>query len=371
MGRRVRRGAGFQPAGADTAGWKPAPRRTRRPGRAQDPLPAGKKRITLDHDLRSTHWSQDGKTVVTQSTRKAVGDARPDINFKTVEVWDARTGKQLQSLGEIENPGFPFHYVSADGARLVISQQFRLRTGEMEVWDVARITKTRTVAVPLRPRPIHCIVLAPKGDRVVDIFESGGFTEEAGPGRGGYDVFDTATGQLVKTLREESAIPRTAVFTPDSGSLVTRGSNDAIRLWDVASGKVVREAQASKDSGYQLALSPDGKTLVIPTARRVPLQVWSVPDLKDRGTIPNPFTTVMQVTFSPAGKRLLVAGYRDALDPNADTPPRSGVMVWDLERKVTLHDWETTSLRCGFCGEDEVGIGAGSEITVYPIGRGP
>jgi WD40 repeat protein len=337
--------------------------------RAQDAtdLPAGEKLLSFEGHLMKARWSQDGKTVLTCVTRKPK-DEKDDtyFHFKTVTLWDA-AGKQRHSLGELELPGFPFYYLSADGTRLAISQGFFLSTGELEVWDARRANLDHRIAVGRRPRPMQSVAVSANGASLAVLYyDVPDFAPKEQKRSGGVDLYDAATGKKVQALREEKSLPRTAVFTPDGKSILTRGSNDLIRLWDVRTGKVVREAQASLGSSGELAISPDGRRLVIPTMKHEPLQLWSVPELKALGVITNPFHTVMRTEFSPGGKRLLVAGFRD--DVRGAAGIKLGVMVWDLERKEMLHDWNAPSVWCGFCGEDHVDVGSRNAITRYPIG---
>jgi WD40 repeat protein len=338
------------------------------PCRAQNPteLPEGKKLIALEGRLMQARWSQDGKTVVTCSTRTPQDDKdNTYFRFKRVDVWDVATGKQVSSLGEVEHPGYPSHYLSADGARLVISQNFFLSSGEMEIWDARRAELRQKIPVERKRRPSECVVVSPKGDFVADIYGDVSFMEAAVKGNGGINVHDAATGKHVQTLRVEDKLQRTAVFTPDGRGVISRGTDDVVRLWDVKTGKVLRQAQASLGSGGELALSPDGKTLVIPTTKQEPTQLWTVPEFKALPTITNPFHTVMLIEFSPGGKRLMIAGFREEPGPRK---AKFGVMVWDLEQNKLLHDWNTPSIHCGFCGEDRLGVGDGNAILCYPIG---
>jgi WD40 repeat protein len=247
----------------------------------------------------------------------------------------------------------------------VISQNFGISTGEMEVWDVQRGNLEHRIAVKRHVRPIECIVVSPKGDRIADLYgEKGNYFEAAAKGRGAINIYDAASGKKLQTLQDEKSLPRTAVFTPDGQSLITRSTNDMVRLWNIKTGKVVRESQASLGSAGELALSPDGTKLVIPTEKQEALQVWSVPELKPLPTIPNPFYRVWQVQFSPSGKRLLITGFRE--QPRKGAP--TSVLMWDVEKKELLHHWNTPVVDCGFCGEDHIGVRERSAIMLYPIG---
>lgn len=332
-------------------------------------LPAGKKLITVEGPLWNARWSQDGKTLLTCTYRKAK-DEKDDTSrrYKRVDLWDAATGKPGNSLGELELPSYPSHYFSADGARLVISQGFSLRTGEMEVWDTKRANLDHRISVEPRTHPFECIAVSPKGDLIAEVYGGPTFKTAGAPGTGGINLYEAATGKKVQTLVEQGRTPRMAVFTPDSKSVITRLDSDVVHLWDIKAGKVMRQAQAPVVlvSGCEMVVSPDGKKLVIATMKKEALQIWSIPELKTLGTIPNPFETVMRVEFSPSGKRLLVTGYRQGALVAGER--KYGAMIWDVDKNKVLHDWNTTTFQCGFCGEDQLGVGEQHAIMCYPIG---
>ncbi|MSQ94021.1 MAG: hypothetical protein EXR98_05630 [Gemmataceae bacterium] len=331
-------------------------------------LPAGKKLITLEGQLWNARWSQDGKTILTCTHRKTKDD-KDDTSrrFKRVDLWDAATGKPGNSLGELEIPSYPFHYLSAAGVRLVISQGFFLRTGEMEVWDTKRANLDHRISVEIRQRPMYCISVSANGDLIAEVYGGPTFKTAGTAGTGGINIYEAATGKKVRTLREEGRVPQRAIFTLDGKSVITRLAGDVVHLWDIKTGKVLHKAQAPVVIGSsEMMVSPDGKKLVIGAMKKEALQVWSIPELKTLGTIPNPFETVMRVEFSPSGKRLLATGYRQGILIGGER--KLGAMVWDVEKNKMLHDWNTTTFQCGFCGEGHLGVGEPHAIMCYPIG---
>ena len=83
-------------------------------------------------------------------------------------------------------------------------------------------------------------------------------------------LWDAETGKLRRSLvADGKGGPRAAAFTPDGRHVVvgygTRGTSTGkdwtARLWSVADGKVVREFGGHTDSAQNLAVSPDGKQL--------------------------------------------------------------------------------------------------------------
>ena len=76
-------------------------------------------------------------------------------------------------------------------------------------------------------------------------------------------LWDVASGQLVRTLEGHTGWWVTSVaFSPD-GRLLASGSwnSTIIRLWDVASGQLVRTLEGHTDEVTSVAFSPDGRLL--------------------------------------------------------------------------------------------------------------
>lgn len=72
-------------------------------------------------------------------------------------------------------------------------------------------------------------------------------------------------GQLLQTLSGHRALVPAVSFVPDSRYLLSMSNDSHIRIWDLESGKCVRESLVEGGSDM-LALSPDGKSLAVSTA---------------------------------------------------------------------------------------------------------
>jgi WD40 repeat protein len=109
-------------------------------------------------------------------------------------------------------------------------------------------------------------------------------------------------------------------FSPDSQILATAGieavdlssnskpGGEMVKLWDVASGSLLRVIPAT--SGFYsmaVAFSHDG-TLLATSGAFGPIEIWRVSDGALMTSIPYP-TTVYGVTFSPDDTGLLTAGF--------------------------------------------------------------
>jgi WD40 repeat protein len=118
-------------------------------------------------------------------------------------------------------------------------------------------------------------------------------------------------------LRQSSGVVAIA-FTTDGKQLVSAG-NHAIRVWDAATGKEVRQLKATNIMG--LAVSPLGK--VMAAAQNNNIQVWDLATLKP--TV-NPHTPGFAVAISLDGG-VLATGGRTARKAEKSDP----VVLWDLK----------------------------------------
>ncbi len=98
-----------------------------------------------------------------------------------------------------------------------------------------------------------------------------------------------------------------AVFSPDGRLLATAGYDRVIRIWDLDSGKFVRELAAHNGAVYDLAFSPDGSVLASASGDES-VKLWKVATGDRLDTLGQPEGEVFNVAFTPDGKRVLAAG---------------------------------------------------------------
>src|SRR5206468_3067406 len=143
---------------------------------------------------------------------------------QTVKIWDAATGQELRTL---KGPHVASVAFSLDGQRLA-SGAFN---GAVQLWDAARVEEPRSlkgdagklnqVAFSLNGK-----YLASGAEIHHDLGEG---KYEVKVGEGEIRVWDVASGQMVRTLNTEA---RSVAFSPDGTCLASGGRDDKVKGWD-------------------------------------------------------------------------------------------------------------------------------------------
>jgi WD40 repeat protein len=152
---------------------------------------------------------------------------------------------------------------SADSRLLVGAGPYN---GELVVWDPRR--HLPTISEGWRgsiAAPFDSLAFAPRGTTVA-----------AGQDSGTVDFFDAATGhQLPQQLVGQNGAVLSLSFDPTGQRLMTTSADGRIRLWNLATEKVIGVPLPGSDRGGKGAFFPDGKRLiaVFPSGTGI---IWNV-----------------------------------------------------------------------------------------------
>jgi RNA polymerase sigma factor (sigma-70 family) len=325
----------------------PAPGAGRPPAGIPKKAAAGPRVLRLGKAVREVVWSPDGRLMASRATRterKPGGDEDALDWYSTVQVWDAATGKEVASLGELKNSGLVAFGFAPDGATLAVSYFRQIEEGaRIELWDARKGELKQTLPMDYG-RVVPRFAFAPDGKALAVLYAGEKDRDRTKDGlQGGVCWFDLARGQAVRRVRWHKHLAISLAFAPGGKLLATGGSqhDNDVRLWDVAGGKEVRVLEAGAIV-HALAFAPDGKLLASAQGDgRVVL--WDVTTGKPRRALEGFPAAVLAVAFSPDGRLLAGAG------PVEREGKRTyGVRLWDVRGGALLRTWEDTGQSFAF-----------------------
>jgi WD40 repeat protein len=122
-------------------------------------------------------------------------------------------------------------------------------------------------------------------------------------------LWDAATGKEIHTLRRPFSVTSLS-FSADGKIIYLTSNDDALRLWDINSGKVSTIASLRAGSDYVLdaSISQNGEQIASVSSRNT-VKLWKAGSQEKPVTLAGHTAEVLSVSFSPNNKILASASY--------------------------------------------------------------
>jgi WD40 repeat protein len=151
-------------------------------------------------------------------------------------------------------------------------------------------------------------------------------------------LWDVATGALIRTMSHKSQIgpPTSVAFSPDGTQLAAAvhdyGVNaNVVKFWDPATGRELRIFKGHTGEISSLAFSPDGTRLASAEVARPMVKLWDTATGTELRILKGHGYSIYSVAFSPDGKRLASAGAAGTVklwDANSGKEIRTMKVEW-------------------------------------------
>jgi RNA polymerase sigma factor (sigma-70 family) len=293
----------------------PAPAEALKPGHDcfGDPLPPGA--VARLGTLRFRPGAYVSSLAFTPDGRQLVSHGP----FTGIHVWDAATGKELQSHVAANNDWLGAALLTPDGQSIVTVERADQK-------QLIRIRSRADLNVS-REFPVGYLQsarLTPDGKLLVGLGSNGKGNDTT------VEVWDLAQGKQLRSWQAHADYAWCFDLGRDGKTLVTGGQDSLIRVWDITTGRLIRELTGNPNVLSKVAVSPDGKRVasigmtkvdvgggasVFPSDNRV--RIWDVPagtelrqlHMDARGELTHGYPPgFCLVTFSDDGRTLITCG---------------------------------------------------------------
>jgi WD40 repeat protein len=226
-----------------------------------------------------------------------------------LELWDAVNWRMLRSFDEGRSDYITSVAFSLDGTRVASADFDGSKNGTLMLWDAATGDFLRSFAGDYGR--VASTMFSPDGRLLLSVGEEGTLR-----------WWDTATGQLVRAWRDEV---RSVAFSPDGSKLLSGHGGGTLKLWDTTAGRLLRTFEGHSRAVGTVAVSSDGTRLL--SGENKAVRLWEVAT----GRVIHSLEGNVPVAFSADGRHLVAGSRADATDSGGNSANDQLIKLWDAK----------------------------------------
>ncbi len=171
----------------------------------------------------------------------------------------------------------------------------------VHIWDVDKGVCVRTLRLDAAPKPafsgVNALAFSPDSKTLAVGTLSNLW------------IWDVRTGRLIRELKGHTKGVSAAFFSPDGKTLVSCGGlTGEARFWNVETGALLRTIDIYKERVWSAAMSPDGKTLITGGGDGEEMLRWDAQTGAALGALEHR-GAVESIDISPDGQTFVAVGY--------------------------------------------------------------
>jgi WD40 repeat protein len=224
---------------------------------------------------------------------------------------------------------------SPDGKKIVTASY----DGTVRIWDVESSEELHTLkAHSGHSAGVNSAVFSPDGKKVVTAGPSGDGRRDNGTVR----IWDVETGKEIRELEGYEGTCHTAVFSPDGKKVVaTTDWVKHVLVWNADTGEIIQKLEGHTDRIHSASFSSDGKRIVTSSWDNT-ARIWDAETGKELKKLEGPTTEILAfgggriaagirpAAFSPDGKKVVAATC------TKDVPGANAILIFDVESGKVL-----------------------------------
>ncbi len=257
-------------------------------------------------------------------------------NEGMIRFWNPQTGKKLGTINRAHQGSVDSILISPDGKTLTSCGSdykinlWNLKTLEFSRFFVGHNSSVLSLAVSSDSKVL--ISGALDGIRLSDLKQQrplatlvrfdhliytlamspDGQTLASSDNKGVVKLWNLQTGKLIRQLNAHYQVVTGLAFTPDGVTLVSSSRDKTIKIWNVSNGQAVKTLTGHQDWVNAIAINLHDKTLA--SAGKDGIKLWDLTTEKLKNTLSAHKDWVSAIAFSPDGKILASGGFNQKIN---------------------------------------------------------